>query len=115
MIKEFALEDKIIISSFNHESLVRFKEIDLNIKCGVLEGSKLYKPWDYVKKLEMEYYHPNNFTLDQRMADKCRDYKIGLNIWFAVSEYDYSQYLKYEPKGMITDFPDRVNNYSIDS
>lgn len=110
LIREYDLEDKVIISSFNHESLVRFKELDENIKCGVLEDAKLYKAWDYVKSLEMDYFHPMNFTVDQKIADKCMEYGIGLNIWFGVSDYDYSKCLKYQPTGLITDYPDRVNN-----
>ena len=54
LINDFGIKDKIIISSFNHDSLVRVKEIDKNISCGVLESSRLYKPWEYVKELGME-------------------------------------------------------------
>lgn len=37
LIKEYGMEEKIIISSFNHNSLIRFKELAPNIKCGVLK------------------------------------------------------------------------------
>ncbi|RDY20340.1 glycerophosphodiester phosphodiesterase family protein, partial [Criibacterium bergeronii] len=36
MIKEFDLKDKIIISSFNHKSVLAMKKIDEKIKCGLL-------------------------------------------------------------------------------
>ena len=108
LIKEYGLEEKIIISSFNHNSLIRFKELDDNIICGVLESSRLYEPWNYVKNLGMEYYHPLNFTVTKEVAEKCAENNIGLNIWFGVSDYDYSQYLEMNPTGLITDYPDRV-------
>ena len=111
LIKEYNLSEKIIISSFNHESLVRFKNIDPNIKCGVLESSRLYKPWEYVKNLGMEYYHPMNFVVDEEMAEKFAENNIGLNIWFGKADYDYSLYLKYNPTGLITDYPDIVKGY----
>lgn len=108
LIEEFGLAEKIIISSFNHESLVRFKNIDPNIKCGVLESSRLYKPWEYVKNLGCEYYHPMNFVVDDELVKKCKDYNIGLNIWFGQSEFDYSLYVKDGVTSLITDYPDRV-------
>ena len=107
-INEYNLSEKIIISSFNHESLVRFKNIDPNIKCGVLESSRLYKPWEYVKNLGMEYYHPMNFVVDGEVIKKCRENNIGLNIWFGQSEFDYSLYVKDGVTSLITDYPDRV-------
>lgn len=108
LIEEFGLAEKIIISSFNHESLVKFKNIDPNIKCGVLESSRLYKPWEYVKNLGCEYYHPMNFVVDDELVKKCKDYNIGLNIWFGQSEFDYSLYVKDGVTSLITDYPDRV-------
>ena len=109
VIKEYDLAKKIIISSFNHNSLVNFKKLDQNIKCGVLESSRLHEPRNYVKNLGMEYYHPLNFTVTKEVAEKCAQNNIGLNIWFGKAGYEYSQYLAMNPAGLITDFPDRVD------
>lgn len=114
VIKEYDLAEKIIISSFNHNSLVNFKKLDQNIKCGVLESSKLYEPWNYVKNLGMEYYHPLNFTVTKEVAEKCAQNNVGLNIWFGISDYDYSRYLKYNPNGLITDNPQKIKNILVE-
>lgn len=108
MIKAYGLKDKIIISSFNHESLVRVKNIDKNISCGVLESSRLYRPWDYVKNLGCEYFHPLNFSVDEELIEKFKENNIGINIWFGISDYDFGQYVKDGITGLITDFPNRV-------
>ena len=108
LIKEYDIAEKIIISSFNHQSLVRFKNIDPKIKCGVLESSRLHKPWEYVKEMGMEYYHPMNFVVDKEMAEKFAENDIGLNIWFGKADYDYSHYLRFKPNGLITDYPDKL-------
>ena len=102
IMKDFGIGDQIIISSFNHDSLVRFKEIDKNIRCGVLESSRLYKPWEYVRQLGIEYYHPLNFTIDKEVIDNFAKNNIGLNIWFKASFNDYGKYLDYKPHGLIT-------------
>lgn len=110
LINEYGIKDKIIISSFNHNSLIKMKEIDREIKCGVLESSRLYKPWKYVKNMGMEYFHPLNFTINEEIAEKFLENNIGLNIWFGKADYDFSKYLDLNPTGLITDFPDRVND-----
>ena len=56
----------------------------------------------------MEYFHPLNFTVDKKIAEKFAENNIGLNIWFGKSEYDYGKCLALSPKGLITDHPDRV-------
>ncbi|WP_416334827.1 glycerophosphodiester phosphodiesterase [Anaerococcus sp. DFU013_CI05] len=111
LIKEYKLDEKIIISSFNHNALVKFKEIAPHIKCGVLESSRLHKPWEYVKNLGMEYYHPMNFVVNKEIAEKFAENNIGLNIWFGKADYDYSIYLPCKPSGLITDYPDIVKNF----
>ena len=110
IIREYKLVDNIIISSFNHNSLIRIKELNKDIKCGVLESSRLYQPWNYVINLGMEYYHPLNFTVTKEVAEKCAENNIGLNIWFSKSRIDYSQYMQYKPSGLITDFPEKVGD-----
>lgn len=110
LINEHGMKDKIIISSFNHNSLIRIKEIDREIKCGVLESSRLYKPWEYVKNMGMEYFHPLNFTVNKEIAEKFLENNIGLNIWFGKADYDFSKCLDLNPTGLITDFPDRVSD-----
>ncbi len=108
LIKEYDIADKIIISSFNHESLVRMKAIDKSIKCGVLESSRLHEPWNYIKNIGMDYYHPMNFVVTEELAYKCKSNNIGLNIWFGISKWSYNEYLKFNPVGLITDFPEKV-------
>ncbi|WP_105301394.1 glycerophosphodiester phosphodiesterase [Anaerococcus marasmi] len=110
LINEYGMKDKIIISSFNHNSLIKMKEIDREIKCGVLESSRLYKPWEYVNNMGMEYFHPLNFTINKEIAEKFLENNIGLNIWFGKADYDFSKCLDLNPTGLITDFPDRVND-----
>lgn len=49
-----------------------------------------------------------NFVVDDELVKKCKDYNIGLNIWFGQSEFDYSLYVKDGVTSLITDYPDRV-------
>lgn len=110
MLVEYNLVETTIISSFNHESLVRMKKIDPNIRCGVLTWSKLYEPWAYTKNMGMEYYHPINYTVDERIIEECNKLGIGVNMYMDESDYYPEIEFALNPHGLITDYPNRVRD-----
>lgn len=64
LIKEFNMEDKIIISSFNHRSILKMKEIDQSLELAFLEESILADPVGYVKENGIKNYHPIAQTMN---------------------------------------------------
>lgn len=57
-IEEYHLEDKVIISSFNHYSILRMKKIAPALKYGLLTETWLVHPGAYTKALGVACYHP---------------------------------------------------------
>lgn len=49
-VRRFGLSERIIISSFNHYSLVECKKLAPDIRTGILYMEGLYEPWDYAKR-----------------------------------------------------------------
>ena len=68
MIQEYGLKDKMIISSFNHFSILRMKAIDPTIKCGLLEESWLINAGAYAASTGVECYHLeiNTWTVNEK-------------------------------------------------
>jgi glycerophosphoryl diester phosphodiesterase len=58
LIENQKLIDNAVISSFNHYSLVDCKEINPEIKTGVLYVAGLYEPWNYAEALGCYSVHP---------------------------------------------------------
>lgn len=58
MIKEYNLKEQIIISSFNHLSLVKVRKLDKEIKLGALTSSTLANVPEYLWQISVECYHP---------------------------------------------------------
>ncbi|WP_339199643.1 glycerophosphodiester phosphodiesterase family protein [Solibacillus sp. FSL R5-0449] len=56
-IHTFNLEDRVIISSFNHESIARFQQIMPNVKTALLFASLIVNLEDYVKTLGADAIH----------------------------------------------------------
>ena len=56
-IQKFSLEERVIISSFNHESIARFQQIMPNVKTALLFASLVTKLEEYVKTFDCEAIH----------------------------------------------------------
>ena len=58
MIEEYGLKDRIIISSFNHMSLVKIRKMDKDIILGALTDSTLANVPKYLNDIGVQCYHP---------------------------------------------------------
>ena len=73
MIRRFGLSERIVLSSFNHYTLVRCKQIAPELPCGILYECRIAEPQEYAKRLGMEYLHPCElFVTDAELAKYVR-------------------------------------------
>lgn len=56
-IHAFNLEDRVIVSSFNHESIARFQQIMPNVKTALLFASLIVNLEEYVRKFYTDAIH----------------------------------------------------------
>lgn len=112
MIKTYALEDKVMFSSFNYLSLIRCKELAPHIKCGVL-GFKagIGNPGYYVSKYNFEFYHPYVKDLTDEIVETCNAHGVELNVWTVNDEVDVKKLYDWGCRGVITDYPDVCKNW----
>ncbi|WP_416150422.1 glycerophosphodiester phosphodiesterase [Salipaludibacillus sp. HK11] len=57
LITKYNLKDRIIISSFNHYSLVEFHRLDPTIETAILFMEGLFEPWNYAKSIGASALH----------------------------------------------------------
>lgn len=108
LIDEFNLRDRIIISSFNHFSVLRFKDIAPDVKCGFLTESRIIDFGAYAKKYSVEYVHPLYKCLTEDIFDEIYSNGIGINTW-TVNDEDSVRYLvKNNVDAVIGNYPDMV-------
>lgn len=106
MIKEFGLEDKIIISSFNYFSIMRFKELMPEMPCGFLEESWLIDFCDYAKKFGVEYLHPMFNMITDEFAKEAHEKGLGLNTFTVNTREDMEDMIRKGVHGIIGNYPD---------
>lgn len=78
-IYKYYKKENIIISSFDHYSLLKCKEIDSTLETGALYEAALFNPWTYMKSIKVDYIHPQYLTLTDEVIEdsKKEGYKIN--------------------------------------
>lgn len=108
LIKEFNLEDKIILSSFNHFTVKRCEEIAPEIKRGFLCESWLIGYGKYTAENNVQCCHPYFRSLSQDVIDEMHSAGCEINTW-TVNEYeDIERLAQMGVDSLIGNFPDRM-------
>lgn len=106
LIDKYHLRDRIIISSFNHYSVMRMKELAPDMKYGLLEDSRIVKMADYAKGLGVDYLHPLFYTIDELYLKEAAENGLGINAWTVNSEDDIRKMISIGIDGIIGNNPD---------
>lgn len=108
LIKEFGLEEKIILSSFNHYTVMRCAEIAPEIKRGFLCESWLYDYGKYTAERNVQCCHPIHISLSQEVVDEMHTAGCEINTWTVNTYEDIERLAKMGVDALIGNFPDRM-------
>ena len=114
MIREYGLEERVILSSFNHRSVMKCKALAPEIRCGFLTMSWLERPGEYTAARGVECYHPLYLTLDRETVDELHGHGIRINTWTVNEEADLARMKELGVDAVIGNFPDRAAAYCRD-
>lgn len=106
LVNKYSMVDKIIISSFNHYSLVELKKIAPEFKTAILYSELMYEPWKYVKNINAFAIHPGMGNLTEEVIEGCIKNGVAVNVW-TVNDSEHMKILvKAGVDGIITNYPD---------
>ena len=107
LVRKHRLNDRVILSSFNHYSLLRCKAIAPELPCGLLYECRIAEPQDYARKLGMEFLHPDYRFLSDVELEKYELAGVKTSPWTVDSEADI-RYLLNQPNifSIISNKPD---------
>jgi glycerophosphoryl diester phosphodiesterase len=109
LIKEYKLEEKVIISSFNHFSILRMKKIAPNLKYGLLSETWLIDAGKYTHNMGVQCYHPLFRNLTNEVVKEIKQYGIEINTYTVNTEEDVRNLINKGIDIVIGNFPDMVN------
>ena len=106
IIAKYALEKKVMFSSFNHLSLISAKAIAPSIPVGALvEKTALVHAGYFCKKYGFEFYHPDFALLDDAAVNELKAHGTGFNVWTVNSMDALEKLHDWGASGVITNFP----------
>jgi glycerophosphoryl diester phosphodiesterase len=123
LIQELDMENRVIISSFDHEQLCIVRNLSQVIPTGALTSDRLAKPGDYLKVLDVDAYNPGcygeydsmGFSSVTGKLDPCgihhaRNAGKRVNVWTCNDKAQMRQLIQAGVTGLISDFPNRVRD-----
>lgn len=106
LIKEYNLEEKVIISSFNHFSVMRMKYIAPQLKYGFLSEDWIIDAGKYTHSYGVQCYHPRFNNLVPDVIKELKKYNLEINTWTVNLEEDMRYLYSNNIDVIITNYPE---------
>ncbi len=107
-LQSYHLENNVIISSFNHFSILRMKEIAPSLTYGLLTETWLVNPGQYTKNVGVACYHPYYGSLTADVVAELKSCGIVINTFTVNDEAAVRDLLQKGVDCVIGNFPDMV-------
>ncbi|MDU7887616.1 MAG: glycerophosphodiester phosphodiesterase family protein, partial [Clostridium perfringens] len=111
LIKEYNLERKILISSFNHKALEKVKNLDGNIKLGVLYEKEMHNIIYIAKNLNAYAIHPSKTLVSKELVEKAHNEGLKVNVYTVNEKEDIDRLKNYGVDAIFTDQAKRALKY----
>ncbi|MDO7908205.1 glycerophosphodiester phosphodiesterase [Paenibacillus sp. JX-17] len=107
-VRSRGLEEQVVISSFNHYSLVRCHQLAPEIRTGILYIEGLYRPWDYALSLGATALHAYSKAVQPEWVREAAVSGLVYHPWTVNQEEEMKSLLQAGVAGIITDYPDKL-------
>ncbi|MCY8085476.1 glycerophosphodiester phosphodiesterase [Bacillus inaquosorum] len=106
-VKRFNIEERIILSTFNHESLALCARLAPHIERAALTSDVLYQADQYITSIPASGYHPklNSPGTADEVLKKMRNSSIKVRPYTVNRPEDLKRLFEVGADGIFTDFP----------
>ncbi|WP_407311571.1 glycerophosphodiester phosphodiesterase [Desulfosporosinus sp. SB140] len=108
LIYYYRLQEHVILSSFNHYSMVHCKEIAPNLKTGLLYMEGLYRPHHYARTARADALHPYYYSVNEEIVSQAHTEGLLVNTFTIDDTATMQRFVRMGVDGIITNFPDRL-------
>lgn len=106
LIRKYNISEKIIISSFNHFSVLRMKELAPDMKYGFLSEDWIIDAGTYVSNQNVSCYHPRYNNLIPSVIKDLKENNLEINTWTVNEEKDMRYLIENGIDAIIGNYPD---------
>ncbi|AXU71357.1 TPA: glycerophosphodiester phosphodiesterase [Clostridioides difficile] len=110
LILKYNMKNRVLISSFNSNSLKNFHKLDPSVKTGLLCYLPINNVVNFAKFLGNSYLHPPLVLVNESLIELCHKNLLGVNAYTVNEEDDILHCLKLNVDGIFTNYPDIASN-----
>ncbi|HEX7928213.1 MAG TPA: glycerophosphodiester phosphodiesterase [bacterium] len=93
LVEQFGMQQQVILSSFNHNTLKEVQTLAPRIECAALVSDALVEPWTYARQHGFQGIHPYFSQIDEALMEGCRAVGLAVRAW-TVDEAPAAEQLK---------------------
>ena len=110
LVAAAGMADRVLLSTFNHLSLVRLVELDAAVPTGMLFGEPLFRPWRYARTLGVSAINPPHQYLRFVPGLVAESQALGMSVnpWTVNEADDLRRVIDLGVDAIITNHPDRA-------
>ena len=106
LVTELEMEDRVLISSFNHDYLAQIREAHPHIATGILVSKPHPQPVALLQRFRAQAYHPRlSFLLPRKEIAFLRSKGFGVNVRTVNDKKTMQRLVQAGVSGIFTDFP----------
>lgn len=109
MLREYKIQDRILITSFNHFTILRMKKLAPEIRYGFLAYDWRIDAGEYTQRYGIPCYHPDYHNLTEEVVADLKGHGIEINPYTVDDPDDIRDMIRKGVNSVITDCPDVVN------
>ncbi|MCL6457692.1 MAG: glycerophosphodiester phosphodiesterase [Gorillibacterium sp.] len=108
LVKEYAMENRVVFSSFNHYSLVKLASLAPEIERGILYGEGLYEPWNYAGSIQALALHAHYYSVYPEIVAGAHAAGSKIRPWTVNEDADLRRMIALGVDAVITNYPARM-------
>ncbi len=108
LVRRYRLQDRVIISSFNHYSVLRAHAAAPEIRCGFLTESWIVNAGAYTRSHGIECWHPHWASVTGETAAKLKANGIMINVWTVNEPAEALRLQSLGADAVIGNFPEEI-------
>ncbi|QWC21613.1 glycerophosphodiester phosphodiesterase [Bacillus haikouensis] len=108
MINKYGYSDRVIISSFNHYSIVACKRLDASIEIAPLYSTGLYMPWVYARSLGADAIHPNQKVASDEIIAESMKNGVSVRPYTVNKAHQLKRLSSIGCSAIVTDYPEKA-------
>ncbi len=109
LVSGYGIDQRIIYSSFNHESVLKIRKMKPDAYCGMLHNDGFIDIAAYAAHYGMNALHPIKFfLLDDEYLAKAAEHHLDINSWTINTDEEIELALRKGINVLITNYPDRA-------